>query len=388
MVAGRYVFTALACLGNMMTLLGRDSLRIAVLAMPNISPEQRSHVLGGYSYGMVVTMVAGGPLADTLGGKWLLAAVVLLSAACTAMVPLLADTTAAGLVACQVVAGLSGGLTVPALGVLIARWQPDCDRGRLATVIYTGSQLSAVFTSLLTGLVGFHWDWRWVFYSLGLLPLLWLPAWLALVTDCPAQSRLVGREERELLARQTSVSASRPRLADIPVTAIMTSGPVWAVVAANIGCSWATTHTSLLLPQFLHSVLQLPLHHNSALSSLPYIGCCLTGLLAGWIFSQLTRCLSRTAARKVRRQTGGRLLHCSVQVSSSVCLWGFAALSLPVPWLAGNTALVTIATTAAYSLMGFNLVGAWSNPLDIAPNYVSQLHFWLTQENVSTKSVN
>ena len=116
MVAGRYVFTALACLGNMMTLLGRDSLRIAVLAMPDISPEQRSHVLGGYSYGMVVTMVAGGPLADTLGGKWLLAAVVLLSAACTAMVPLLADTTAAGLVACQVVAGLSGGLTVPALG--------------------------------------------------------------------------------------------------------------------------------------------------------------------------------------------------------------------------------------------------------------------------------
>ena len=101
MVAGRYVFTALACLGNMMTLLGRDSLRIAVLAMPDISPEQRSHVLGGYSYGMVVTMVAGGPLADTLGGKWLLAAVVLLSAACTAMVPLLADTTAAGLVACQ-----------------------------------------------------------------------------------------------------------------------------------------------------------------------------------------------------------------------------------------------------------------------------------------------
>ena len=82
------------------------------------------------------------------------------------------------------------------------------------------------------------------------------------------------------------------------------------------------------------------------------------------------------------------LLHCSLQVSSSVCLWGFAALSLPVPWLAGSTALVTIATTAAYSLMGFNLVGAWSNPLDIAPNYVSQLHFWLTQENVSTKSVN
>ena len=39
---------------------------------------------------MVVTMLAGGPLADCLGGKWLLLGVALVSCLCTALVPILA----------------------------------------------------------------------------------------------------------------------------------------------------------------------------------------------------------------------------------------------------------------------------------------------------------
>ena len=62
-VKGRYVFTVLACLGNMISLLGRDSLRLAVLPMKeelNMTTEEVSHVLAGYNYGMTVTMVLGG----------------------------------------------------------------------------------------------------------------------------------------------------------------------------------------------------------------------------------------------------------------------------------------------------------------------------------------
>ena len=63
MPEGRYIFTLLACLGNMMCLLGRDSLRLAVLPMKeelNMTTEEVSHVLAGYNYGMTVTMVLGG----------------------------------------------------------------------------------------------------------------------------------------------------------------------------------------------------------------------------------------------------------------------------------------------------------------------------------------
>ena len=46
---GRYVFSFLACLGNMICLLGRDTMRLAVLPMQeelHFSPGDVSHVLG------------------------------------------------------------------------------------------------------------------------------------------------------------------------------------------------------------------------------------------------------------------------------------------------------------------------------------------------------
>ena len=101
---GRYIFTLLACLGNMMNLLGRDSLRLAILPMQtefNLTVSEGSHVLGGYNYGMMITCWVGGPLSGILGGKWLLVVVTLLSALSTALVPLLADLSVAWLVVSQ-----------------------------------------------------------------------------------------------------------------------------------------------------------------------------------------------------------------------------------------------------------------------------------------------
>jgi len=372
MICARYIFTILACIGNMVNLFGRDSLRIGILAMQEESLNQTTstsiiwsdsniaQVLGAFNYGMILTMVCGGPVADIIGGKYLLVLVTIISSICTLLIPILADTSLPGLITCQVVYGLSGGFVVPALSSMIARWEPRYQRGRLATIIYTGSQFSAVFTALFTGYVTFNYNWRLVFYILGVIPILWVIPWVCLVSEIPGECRIISDEEKDLLMRETNTSDVRPRMRDIPLCSILSSGPVWGIILANIGCSWATTHTALLLPQFLHQVLHLPIHHNSILSSLPYIGCCLAGILASYLFTFLTNNmgLGHTWARKI---------------CSSICLWGFASITMVVPFISKDTVLVTITTTGAYSLMGFNLAGAWSNPLDIAPNYVGTI---------------
>ena len=213
MIPTRYIFTLLACTGNMINLFGRDSLRIGILAireettfcqesllanqtLQNCSAIQWSdsnmaQVLGAFNYGMILTMVCGGPLSDMLGGKYLLLMVTMVSSFCTLLIPILADTSLPGLITCQVVYGLSGGLVVPALSCMIARWEPRSQRGRLATIIYTGSQFSAVFTALFTGYVTYNYNWRLVFYILGCVPLVWVIPWLFLVSENPADSNLI-----------------------------------------------------------------------------------------------------------------------------------------------------------------------------------------------------
>ena len=170
---------------------------------------------------------------------------------------------------------------------------------------------------------------------------MWLVPWLLLVSDSPTTSALTAQPERDLLAAQVTTSQLRPALKDIPVRRLLTSGPVLAMVVANMGVLWANTHTALLLPQYLNDVLQLPLHHNSLVSTLPFIGCFLLSLLAPsvscWLQTGGQRSLSPTSAR---------------QVCSSVCLFGFALLSLAVPFLETNTSLTILLTTGAYALTG------------------------------------
>ena len=72
LMPGRYIFALLAGLGYMISHLGRDCLRVAILPMKEelkLTVSEVSHVLGGYYYSMIFTMMAGGPLADMLGGK-------------------------------------------------------------------------------------------------------------------------------------------------------------------------------------------------------------------------------------------------------------------------------------------------------------------------------
>ena len=132
--------------------------------------------------------------------------VTIISSICTLLTPILADLSIPGLITCQVVYGLSGGFVVPALSSMIARWEPRYQRGRLATIIYTGSQFSAVFTALFTGYVTFNYNWRLVFYILGVIPVLWVIPWLFLVSEIPGECRIISDEEKDLLARETSTS--------------------------------------------------------------------------------------------------------------------------------------------------------------------------------------
>ena len=375
----RYIFTLLAFIGNMVNLFGRDSLRIGVLAIraefeaclvnSTLKETERdcgpivwddssvAQLLGSFNYGMVLTMVLGGPLADIAGGKRVMLATTLISSLCTLAVPLLASTSLPLLLTVQVVYGMSGGLVVPALSSMLARWEPVRERGRLATIIYSGSQASAVLAAILTGLATHTLGWRHAFILLGGLPLLWLLPWLLFVSDSPGQQRGISREELHLLLAETSTSAARPSLRDIPVKAILSSGPVWAAVLANAGVAWAAAHTSLLLPQFLAGQLKMPLHHTGVAAALPALGCLLTGLLASLFFTTITRTsISLSAARKL---------------CSSLCLWGFALLSVPMLVFPPSPVFVTVLATSSYSLMGFNLAGAWGSPQDIAPNYVA-----------------
>jgi len=416
----RYIFTFVAVVANMLSLCGRDTLRISVLTMReeylkcmahnnlnstvisalpvtaplditkltvnndssspvfqfnrttlmDIDKEYQScgqiewtdtdiaAILSAFNIGVMITGVAGGPLADALSGKAIMLLVGAIQGFCTAALPFVYNINLYWLLASQAISGLAGGFVCPVLTSMVARWEPSCERGRLSTIIYVGSPVSAVLTSVLGGYINHHLDWRIQFYMFGLVQLIWLFPWCYTVFDSPALHPRLKKAERMLLLEETSTSTVRPRMRDIPFLRIMRSKAVWGIIIANIGYMYCKTFTMVILPQYME-VLGLSIEKNGLVSALPPLGCVFTGLLASRLFGCFTKSrYSFTTGRKL---------------ATSIGLLGFAGLMALVPVLSSQTLVIIIITTIAYTITGFHLVGAFNTPVDISPNYAGSI---------------
>jgi len=397
MLETRYVFTVVSLVGNMLFLCGKDALRLSTLTMRteyldclrkisriNTSSVSAQHidmhlmtdgggrdcgnihwtdgdiaaVLSAYSIGLMVAGVAGGPIADAVSGKVLICVTGLISALCTSAIPLLTKVSVYWLVSSQVICGLAGGFVVPCMASLVARWEPSSERGILSTIIYSGSPLSAVFSSVFTGYINMHYDWRIPFLVFGLLQMVWTVPTAFMVYDSPSLHPRISKEEKNMLMNQTKTSKIRPSIKEIPFKRIMLSGAVWGIIVANNAYIWARTHTQILLPQYME-FLGFSMEENGYLSALPLLGCMVIGLIASRLFKFFTnRGLSMSVARKV---------------ATTACLLGFGLLNGAVPLLGCNRLLIIIFTNLASSVMGFHLVGAWVASVDISPNYAGTI---------------
>ena len=95
-------------------------------------------MLGSYFWGYLFTQVPAGRLAEMYGGKWIFFVAVVLNIVCTLLGPVCAVAGYPYLILMRVLMGLGGGLTFPAMNVLITEWVPKQERSSLSALIYGG----------------------------------------------------------------------------------------------------------------------------------------------------------------------------------------------------------------------------------------------------------
>jgi len=382
-VQQRYIFACLAAAGGFFNLSGRNCLNLAIVS---IAEEWRScqnstedstekdcgdnqiswtddavaTVLGAFFWGIFVSEVVSGPMVDLVGGKRTMLVANIVAGASTLATPWLVQTNLLCLVIIQVVAGLSMGVAVPSFHNLLGRWEPEGEKGRLATIIYTGSPLSSVVCLLITGWLTKLNSWSLPFYFFGGCTLvLWLPAWALLVTDYPGDQRFIKQQELDLYNGNRATDI-RPSLHQIPWVKILSSPPVWAAVLANTAYVQAFSFTASLLPQLLAGVFRLPPNQSGLLLTLPFISNYLISFFSALMSSVLlSHGFSLLAVRKL---------------ATSLSLAGMALAFLLLPSIGDYGVAATLAIiTAGYGLTGFHLNGAWCSPIDLAPNFAATM---------------
>ena len=95
-------------------------------------------ILGSYYWGFIITQIPGGRLAELKGGKWVFWIAILINILCTLLTPICTYSGIPYLIIVRVIEGLAGGVSMPAMSVLITKWCPELERAYLTGIIYTG----------------------------------------------------------------------------------------------------------------------------------------------------------------------------------------------------------------------------------------------------------
>ncbi|XP_028026340.1 sialin isoform X2 [Bombyx mandarina] len=330
---------------------------IAMIPEFDWSTQTKGLVLSSFFYGYLVTQLPGGWLAAKIGGNRVFAIGIGTTSLLTLFTPPLAHTSTALLIAVRVIEGFFEGVTYPCIHAVWARWAPGEERARLATLAFSGSYAGTVVAMPLCSLLAHYTGWPGIFYVFGILGLIWTTVWWIVVKESPEKDPRISAAELKYIQETRGTTLTDG--AKHPWKAMLTSGPVWAIVVAHFSENWGFYTLLTFLPTFMKDVYKFETSATGWLSAIPYLAMAATLQGAGHLADCLLRrgLLSRTNIRK--------LFNCGAFLSQTVFMIA-AAYSTSV---VGCVVCLTIAV----GLGGFAWSGFSVNHLDIAPPHASVL---------------
>ncbi|XP_032511126.1 vesicular glutamate transporter 1 isoform X1 [Danaus plexippus] len=320
------------------------------------SPQTKGLVLSSFFYGYLLTQLPGGWLASKIGGHRMFAIGVGATSLLTLFTPPLAHISTGLLVTVRVIEGLFEGVTYPCIHAVWSVWAPAGERARLASFAFSGSYVGTVVSLPVSAYLARYTGWPGIFYVSGIFGLLWTTIWWLVVKESPERDPHITAAELKYI--QESRGCTRG-VRSHPWRAMLSSGPVWAIVAAHFSENWGFYTLLTFLPTFMQDAFGFSTSSSGWSSAVPYLAMSLTlqvsGVLADWLLS--LRRLSVTAVR--------RLFTCGAFVAQTVFMLGAAYSSSPSACIA--------CLTLAVGLGGFAWSGFSVNHLDIAPPHASVL---------------
>ncbi|EZA49274.1 Putative inorganic phosphate cotransporter [Ooceraea biroi] len=314
-------------------------------------------ILSSFYWGYVITHLPGGMLAEKFGGKYSL---ILSTAIFTLLTPVVVKWGEHnGLIVLRILMGLGEGTTFPALNAMLAQWTPPEERSVIGSMVFAGAQLGTVVANLLSGLIIHYYSWPAVFYVFGGLGALWFFVWVLICYNNPYEHPFISeREVKYLHERMNEHTHTKPP--SVPWRHMLSSVPIWALIAAQVGHDWGFFTMVTDLPKYMSSVLHYSIKDNGFVSALPYLVMWFCSLGSSWLADwMITRnIMSRTNVRKL---------------GTTIASVGPGVFIIAASYASCDKTLVVAMFTIGMALMGTFYPGMKVNGLDLSPNYSGTL---------------
>lgn len=265
--------------------------------------------------------------------------------------------------ALRVLEGLMQSFGYPCTHTLLAEWVPLSERGRLASMVYSGGPLGTVLMLAISGAIASSkLGWPGIFYISGSFGLIWAAVWFILGANNPSESKLIGEKEKQFLEETIgSQNKTDSEMNPIPWRGIFTSVPFWALLFVHCCQNWGFWTLLTKIPTYMSTVLEFDIKSNALLSALPYFVLWCLSFLFSFVADYLNnnKIISTGASRKLFNSIG--------HYGPMVMLIGLGYVPKE------NTDTAVILLTLAVGMNAGTYVGYLINHMDLSPNYAGVL---------------
>lgn len=362
----RYQVLAAACVLALLTYVNRLGFGVAAPEIKKdlgLTDEQMGFLASAFLIAYGVCQVPGGLVGDRIGGRNLLAILVLVWS-------LLSGATALGvffpagaalafvfLLVLRFLFGMFQAAEFPTLARVLADWMPVGERARAQGLVWMFSRLGgAVVPFLFAGMLWYFGAWTTPFWIMAALGGLWCAMFWPWFRNRPEEMAAVNPAERDLIAADRPPAP--PARAPVPWRAILGSANVWSLCLVYTLVGFSGNFFTNMLPLYLRDHRELNKSDTAWLSALPLacgIGACyLGGVLSDWI-------VGRFGSRKWGRRLNG-----------AIGLLVAAAATLAIP-LVNDVWLLALFVSTAFFCNDLNMAPAWAAAADIGERYAGTI---------------
>jgi len=351
-----WVAGLLAC-ASALSYLDRQSFPVAVTQIQKqipLSNRQYSILQMLFLLAYSAMYAGGGKIADWLGTRLGYAMLILWWSVATILHGVV--STVFGLGIARFLLGFGEGGGFPCSAKAVSEWFPPEDRAFAFGIFNTGSSVGAVVAPPLIAFIILTLDWRWVFFIIGTLGVLWALAWWVFY-DLPQKQKLITPDELAHIERSlapTTESVLQP--SRISWLSLFGYRQMWALVGAKFLTDAAWFFFIFWLPKYLGDVRHLNIKQIGYFAWIPYAAAGAGSFLGGWLSSFLVRRrFSINASRKICLGLSAALMPLSLLITKSPLGWTLVFFSFV---FLGHQFWSTILQTMAADIFPSAVVGS------------------------------
>ncbi|KAL0839186.1 hypothetical protein ABMA28_017154 [Loxostege sticticalis] len=373
----RHLQIACMCFTTISLFIARSSMGVAVLAMAgegrkndtqasvpvyDWDKKTQSLILSSFFWGYVTMQIPAGLLAKKFGGKIILLVALVVNGALCSLLPALAALGGWPLVCmARVAMGLSQACLFPASHTLFGQWLPPREMTSFSGIVAGGAQLGTIIAMPVSGVLAeSELGWKVIFYTMSGLLFFNAAIWYWFSASSPGEHRMISTEERQYIENGLS-STGGQRSMPTPWKQILTTVPLWAILATHIGSSMSFVLFFVDMPTYLEKGLQISLKNSASLSALPYIGMWIGIVTSSVVAEKLTNkeAISKGTCRKIFNSLG---------------MFGITGGLVILSFLGPESkSLAVAALVGTLTMSGFCSAGFVVNFLDMSPNFAGVL---------------